>query len=359
MRLLLINFEMDPESKVLAWQHSVALELAKLCEHLVVLTNRATEFLRPLNMTVYVFPRILLRAPLRWAGGMNIFVWQICRRHDIDASFIHMNAIWGYRLAPVFHFLRIPVLLWYAHGTVTHRLKLAHLFVDRVVTSTPDGFRLPSKKLAVIGQGVDTSLFTIQELAPDAADILTVGRVSPRKRIDLMVEVMDALREIELSIPFRLVVIGAPLTSQDQMYQKTLEQKAAHSKASQNIQFVGHVPIVHIPAHYRKAFLHLNLSITGSMDKTVMEALAAGCPVLTSNEAFRSSLSGFPEFLVNDDHPKAIAHRILELYRRRTTIDRNALRGIVVGKHDLATYGTRILEELQKLKDAQGIGKSC
>jgi glycosyltransferase involved in cell wall biosynthesis len=264
-----------------------------------------------------------------------------------------MNAIWGYRLAPVFHLLRIPVLLWYAHGTVTDRLRRAHRYVTRVVTSTPEGFRLPSDKVSVIGQGVDASLFTIQEHVPGAADMLTVGRISPRKRIDLMIDVMDALIEVEPSIPFRLVVIGAPLTSQDQAYQKQLEQKAAQSKASNNIQFVGHVPITRLPAYYRTALLHLNLSLTGSMDKTVMEALAAGCPVLTSNEAFRETLSSFPNLLIKDDHPKAIAQQILGLHKKRETIDHEALRALVVGKHDLATYGIRILEELRRLKDVK------
>ena len=35
-----------------------------------------------------------------------------------------------------------------------------------------------------------------------------------------------------------------------------------------------------LPAIYGSAFLHLNLSQTGSMDKTILESLACGCPTL-------------------------------------------------------------------------------
>src|SRR5438132_1688424 len=79
MRLLVINFEMDPASQVLAWQLHVASELASKCEKVVILTHRVAEFVCPSNMTVCVFPTLLQRAPLRWLGGnwwMNIFVWQ-------------------------------------------------------------------------------------------------------------------------------------------------------------------------------------------------------------------------------------------------------------------------------------------
>lgn len=352
MRLLIINFEMDPDSKVLAWQLSVALDLANLCEQVVVLTNRSGDFSCPANMSVYRFPKILFRAPLRWLGGkwwMNLFVLYLCKRYAIKACFIHMNMEWGYRLAPVFSLLKIPVLLWYAHGTVTDELKRAHRYVTRVVTSTPEGFRLPSNKLSIIGQGVDTSLFTIQELAPSATDILTVGRISSRKRLDLLIDVMDALVGLDPATPFRLIIIGAPLTAQDQAYQEQLVEKAAQSQASQRIQFVGHVSTACIPAYYRTAFLHLNLSLTGSMDKTVMESLAAGCPVLTGNEAFCEVLSDFPDFLVSNEDPKSIAQQIRNLYLQQGNIDRQALRSIVVGKHDLATYGLRILEEFRKI----------
>lgn len=354
MRLLLINFEMDSQSMVLAWQLSVAIGLARFCEKVIVLTNRTADFTQPSNMQVYVFPKLLFKAPIRWLGGkwwMNLYVWWMCKKYSLKACFIHMNMEWSYRLWPVFHFLNIPVLLWYAHGTVTPELEKAHHHATRIVTSTPQGFRLPSNKLSIIGQGIDTSLFTIQNNVLNSPDIITVGRISARKRIDLMLETLYALLKLDPSTHFRLIVIGGPLTDEDRIYFQNLMIRANELGISENIQFVGAVPFSNIPNYYHSVFLHLNLSLTGSMDKTVMEALAAGCPVLTSNEAFEDILKEYPQFIVRTEDPKVIASQILDLYRQYKTIDHNALRNLVFGKHDLDGYLSRIIAELEIIQN--------
>lgn len=344
---------MDPDSKVLAWQLSVAIELAKLCDQVIVLTNRVANFQCPTNMTVHLFPKVLYRAPIRWLGGLwwiNFFVWYLCKKYKIKACFIHMNMEWSYRLAPVFWLCRIPVLLWYAHGTVTNKLKRAHKYATRIVTSTPEGFRLPSNKLSIIGQGVDTSIFTIESRVANVQDIISVGRISPRKQVDRMVDVMEALAEIAPQIPFRLIIIGDALTSEDRIYQQQIYTRLSKSVVAQQILFVGHIQMANIPVYYSGSFLHLNLSLTGSMDKTVMEALAAGCPVLTSNEAFHDILQDFPQYIIRNNDRKAIAQQILTIYNNQNNINRSALRDLVLNKHDLATYPQRILEELKKIK---------
>jgi glycosyltransferase involved in cell wall biosynthesis len=87
------------------------------------------------------------------------------------------------------------------------------------------------------------------------------------------------------------------------------------------------------------------------MDKTVMEALAAGCPVLTSNEAFYNILHDFPQYIIKNNDIKAIAQQILSIYNDRNNVNRNTLRELIINKHDLATYPQRILEELRKIQN--------
>ena len=155
MKVLLVNFVMDQTSPVLAWQQGVATRLAARCERVVVLTERVVPSPLPANVEVHRVPRILT-TPLRLLGVrwlMNIPVWRWCARERFDAVFVHMNADWVYRLAPCWRRFRVPVLLWYAHGTVTRRLHRAHQHATCVITSTPEGFRIPSPKVRVIGQG--------------------------------------------------------------------------------------------------------------------------------------------------------------------------------------------------------------
>jgi hypothetical protein len=58
-------------------------------------------------------------------------------------------------------------------------------------------------------------------------------------------------------------------------------------------------------------------------------------------------LAEYPSMLLVDVSPDEIARRLAEAYN--ADVDAAALRALVTGKHDLATYGTRIAAELRDL----------
>jgi glycosyltransferase involved in cell wall biosynthesis len=355
MRILLINFVMDRKSPVLAWQHSVALRLAAKCERLVVLTERIGDCDLPDNVEVHRVPRILT-SPLRILGArwlMNIPVWRWCAREKFDAVFVHMSADWAYRLAPCWRQFGIPVLLWYAHGTVTNRLRKSHEQAACVVTSTPEGFRIPSSKVRVIGQGIDTDLFTPPASRTDSATIVAVGRVSRRKSVDLMLETLAWLKTNAPQHPFNLRIIGPTLTRDDRTYAAELADTVKRrGDLASRVTFEGPRAMSELPAVYGSAFLHLNLSQTGSMDKTILESLACGCPTLTANEAVFPLLEGFPQLIVRDRTPEAIGAQICDAYERRRAIRSTDLRRLVTDRHDLSAYSERVCSILTEL--AQG-----
>ncbi len=351
MRILIINFELDERSGVLAWQASVAQQLAARCEFVVVVTSRLGQFTCPNNAHIHVVPKWVRGMPRRFGGRwlVNFDVINLIRQYKIDACFIHMAMEWAYVLAPALKLYRIPVLVWYAHGTVSNRLRLAHAFADRIVTSTPEGFRLPSKKAHVIGQGVDIDLFQIPQFAECRNDILYVGRVSPRKRIDLLVNVVSEIKRLRPDLPLRLRVIGPVLTQEDQKYRRHIQALIESNGLNGAIELIGFVPQHDIAAYYQTAFLHLNVSMTGSMDKTVLEALACGCPVLTGNEAFIEMFKDHPDFLLQSDRPQDIAQRALNLYENQKSINPISLRNLVMGCHDLGSYADKVLKQLEEI----------
>jgi glycosyltransferase involved in cell wall biosynthesis len=351
MRLLVINYEMDEDSGVLAWQARVAWELAQRCDFVAVLTEKMGRFRTAANMHVELFESRPLGLSRRFGGALllNQQVYQLCRRHQIDLCFIHMAADWAYYLYPTFRLRAIPVVLWYAHGTVSPRLRLAHACASRVVTSTPEGFRIPSNKVHIIGQGVDTELFQPppQRQTP-RHDLITVSRVSRRKGIDKLLQTMACLKRMPGSADIRLRVIGPLLTQDDLLYDKELRTYLWQTGLQESVEFAGFVPYERLPSFYNSAFLHINVSQTGSLDKTVVEALACGCPVLVSNEAFHELLAGYPEFIIHDDRPEAIAEQLLFLYHRMDAYDPQALRKLVVGKHDLASFIEKLMGQLRE-----------
>ncbi|MEK7522407.1 MAG: glycosyltransferase, partial [Patescibacteria group bacterium] len=76
------------------------------------------------------------------------------------------------------------------------------------------------------------------------------------------------------------------------------------------IEFVGPIPNKNIVEFYQSGDLFVNLSDTGSLDKAVLEAMACGLKVLTSNEAFKNIV---PEENFTSNRPQEIAEKIEKL----------------------------------------------
>jgi glycosyltransferase involved in cell wall biosynthesis len=347
--LLVVNYVLDEDDPVLAWQLRVVCELAARVEQVTVLTERRGRADLPDNVRVLQLPHRPYRVPRRLGGGWLAAprVLRELRADAPDACFVHMAAEWLYRLGWVLRRLHVPVVLWYAHGTVTRRLRLAVAYADLVVTSTPEGFRLDTPKKRVIGQGIDVERFRRPGHSTDGNVVLSVGRLSRRKRVELVVDALAAAMRLAPERRLRLRLVGPPITKGDEEYGRELRRRAERLGIAKSVEWVGFVPHELLAEQYRDVFLHLNLSETGSMDKTVMEALAAGTPVLTSNPAFRSVLSEHPEMLLDRATPDYVAERILLLHDARANVDEDSLKKIVLGRHDLASYADRILDEVR------------
>lgn len=351
MRLLVVNFEMDRLSRTMPWSQRVVNLLARDCEKVVVLTGRVGDYEPPPNVIVETIPPRPFGVPRRLGSArlVNLHAFRLIRRHRLQVCFIHMAMDWAYYLRPSLRWAGMPVLLWYAHGTVTDMLRRAHGCATRVVTSSPEGFRIPSDKVVVIGQGVDTDVFDLQPGRGPRCDILSVARISPRKHIELLIDAMGCLKEREPDLPLRLIIAGTTVTQDDQYYEIRLREDVWKKDLQDRIVFAGYVPQEYLPSFYRSAFLHVNVSRTGSMDKTVLEALACGCPVLTGNEAFRGLLAPYPDMLLSDERPDAIAARILHCYHVQGSWSPRALRSLVIGRHDIHTYVSSVLRNLREL----------
>lgn len=353
MRLLLIGYELDDNSPALAWQGRVANALAGYCEKIIAVADKVGEFKPRPNVEVRSLPGRPWGIPRKLGSAVLLNPWfsKLCKMERIDACFIHMASRWAYRLAPTWRLLGIPVLVWYAHGSVSWPLRWAHRCADRIVTSTPQGFRLPSNKCYVIGQGIDTTLFSIQrDKTKDNKKLIYVGRIAPRKRIDLLLDVVRLLR-LKHQLPVQLRLIGKPITVEDEEYAHRLRQRTEHDDFDQCVHFAGFIPMSKTPDEYRDAFLHINVSNTGSMDKTVLESLACGCPVLTSNEAFEHFLveSGYPEFFLHGMHPAAIADQVAAIYGNQQRYSPESMHALITGKHDLDSYACKVIDNLQAI----------
>ena len=102
----------------------------------------------------------------------------------------------------------------------------------------------------------------------------------------------------------------------------------------------------------KKADVYVNLSATGSLDKSVPEAIAAGLTVLTGNEAFENFLVGTKErtYLENVT-AESVCRRLDELLsipRQALQDDRNRLVKKVESEHALERLAKVMVSHMEQ-----------
>jgi glycosyltransferase involved in cell wall biosynthesis len=142
------------------------------------------------------------------------------------------------------------------------------------------GLRAPSQ---VVSNGVDLDAFS-----PGQADeslrrrhglpagrplILSVGRLSPEKRADVLIEAL-ARSEVGDSV---LALAGSGPDSQ------RLRERAARLGVSERVRFLGFVPGADLPGLYRLADVFAIASEAELQSLVTMEAMASGLPVVAVN----------------------------------------------------------------------------
>jgi glycosyltransferase involved in cell wall biosynthesis len=353
--LLVVTYVLDEDHPVLAWQIDVVRELARRVPRLTVLTEARGVGDLPANVRVLQLPHRPLGVPRRLGGGFLAAsgVLAALKKDRPDACFVHMASEWLYRLGWVLKLLRVPVVLWYAHGTVGPRLRVAVLFADTVLTSSSEGFRIRTAKKRVIGQGVDVAAMTSVDPAPDGDVLLYVGRISARKQVDLLVDVLLEARTVAPDDPIRLRLVGPTVTAADKNYAAALTERIRLAGLDAAVELVGPVPRASIADAYADVFLHLSLSDTGSLDKSLLEALAAGTPILTGNIAFRSLLQDHPWMFLNDIDVSEVTRRVLAIRRRQFAYSPGTLRNLVVDGHDFDSYADRVMTQIDEVLAAR------
>jgi len=108
-----------------------------------------------------------------------------------------------------------------------------------------------------------------------------------------------------------------------------------------------------VPAYYRGATLVVNASLTGSLDKVVLEAMAMGRPVVSCNEAalpLFAELGSRSEMLAFEPGNAAQLADRIEVLLGLTQPERDALggrlRAIVARDHEVDALVKRLVAEM-------------
>ena len=355
MRLLIITQKIDRDDPVLGFFHEWIAEFANNCEKVTAigLSVGAHDFPKNVQVfslgkeyssTVYGLRSTNLFFRLRYVAN---FYWLIFReRKNYDAVFVHMNPEYAILGGALWKMIGKKIGLWYTHKNVDWQLRLAALGADVIFTASPESFRLPTDKLNIVGHGIDIVRFENVIHKPDNRfRILSVGRISESKGYATLIDAIEIMKKSSSTL--NATVVGGPLTAADKEYEFSLRSEISRRGLSANIELVGPLSNSLITSYLAQADLFVNMSKTGSLDKAVLEAMAAGVPVLTSNEGLRSVLAGLERICMfkegdTNDFTVHIGSIIKMSEAERVALSK-LLKKIVRESHDLRALILKIL----------------
>lgn len=353
-RLLVFNLAMDLDDPVLGFAHRWVEALAERWDAVEVVTMRAGRLALPPHVRVSSVGRELGWSEPRRALRFYALMTAILRHRRPDACFSHMMPLFSLMGGPLLRMAGIPLVTWYAHPKDHAVLRAAHRVSSRMVTSLPSAY--PGRhdaKVLVIGQGIDLTRFG-REAAPREAPplLLCAGRLSPVKDHPTFLRALARLAAA--GVPFRGAILGQPQQGQE-TYAASLPTLATSLGLGERVAFVGQVPQDALPAWYRRATAHVNLTPAGFGDKVAWEAMACGTPSLVANVEMTETLGDDAAALLfppGDD--AALAERLTALLER-TPEEREAvgarLRDGVARLHSLPALADRITAICRELSE--------
>ena len=344
MKLLVVTQKVDKNDENLGAFYLWWEMLSRHVEHLTLIASCVGDVNLPSNVTVVSLGKESGRGKLaRIWKFLELFSYHYART---DAVFFHQIPEFVLAASPFLLALKRKSFLWYAHGSVSQKLKWAERLVDFVLTSSAGGFRLPSKKVLYLGQAIDETRFLSVERSFDPGKplcLVTVGRIAPIKDYETLLRACKVLKDT-FDRAFVLSIVGGPILARDHEYLALLKKLAAELKLEDVVHFRGAQPFSAIPALLQESDIFLNLSRTGSLDKAVLEAMSCGLTTITANEAYKSFLP--PHYFLDRVSPEFVAARVKLLAAEARP--NKALREIVLAQHSLSKTIGKIVSLLHE-----------
>ncbi len=158
-----------------------------------------------------------------------------------------------------------------------------------------------SSRIRVIPEGVSSEFFAapdltclsgLKNLPPTGTPfIMSTGKISPRKNILGLIRALSALDD---KIPHHLVLVGGNGWKMDKVHQLLTDLKI-----EDRVHFPGYVSDEQLRALYSLAKIYVHPSLYEGFGLTILEAMAAGCPVITSNTSSLPEVAGDAAILID------------------------------------------------------------
>lgn len=336
-KLLFITQKIDRNDDVLGVYHRWAEELGKKTDKLNIICLYKGENNLDKNIGVFSLGKENGVSRLRYIYRFYKYIFSI--RKDYDSVLVHMNPIYIVLGGFFWKLTGKKIFLWYNHpmGNITARI--GSLFSNKIFCTSSQSFFAKNKKAQLMPVGIDIEIFKKKpEISRKENRILCLGRISPIKKVEHIIEVVKILNKKKFDL--ELLIVGSPTSSSDKIYYNNLVKLSGDLVNAGKIIFKSSVPNYKTPDIYNSASLYVNLTKSGSLDKAILEAMACQLPVVVTNSDFISILGEDlgREFVYRDNDLHDLSDKIFNFFSKdfneRDRIGKE-MRNIVVKNHSL------------------------
>jgi glycosyltransferase involved in cell wall biosynthesis len=213
--------------------------------------------------------------------------------------------------------------------------------------------KVDERKLKLIYEAVDHDLFKpgdagaararVESYGVTKPFVLFVSSLWPYKNCDGLLRAW-ALARGDLE-DRQLVVVGS---GRDEKYLASLRALAAELGISQDVVFTGAVPLQETVSFYRAADVFVYPSLNETFGLPILEAMACGCPVVTSDTSAMPETAGSAAVLSDPKDPASVAKAIVEA----AGPDRDRLRDLGLRRAGQFTWGATAAATLDVYREA-------
>jgi glycosyltransferase involved in cell wall biosynthesis len=227
----------------------------------------------------------------------------------------------------------VPNLKWYLEGAVPRAVQRADLILADSNATRHDLIQLfhtPPERVQTLYSGYDAMFAPVSETNElervrrayelHKPFILHVGTIEPRKNL---VRLIEAFSQLPQRRDLELVIAGGRGWMYDEIY--AAPEKFGVSAA---VRFLGFVPDGDLPALYSLAELVAYPSLYEGFGLPVLEAMACGAAVVTSNNSSIPEVAGDAALMIDAHDAEALAWamgRFLQDHRWRAIMQQKGL----------------------------------
>lgn len=303
MKLLVLTQKIDKNDPVLGFFHNWVFKLSKKFEKISVICLEKGQYDLPDNIKVYSLGKESGRSKIKYVKNFLNLILGLYKEYD--SVFVHMNQEYILLGGFIWKILRKKIYFWRNHPNGNLFTYVSVFLSNKVFCTSPYSFTKRFKKTEIMPVGIDTSIFNTDGLDQKEKSILSIGRISPIKNVEKMIDaviLLDNRRE-----NFVLDIVGDPVNTEDYEYKKMLLNKGEALIKKGVLNFITAVSQKEAAILYKKHSIFVNLTPSGGMDKTILEAVLCGCIPVVSNQFFEDV---FENKMLTSGEPEDIAQKI-------------------------------------------------